>query len=124
MGRPPRQTRNTNPCKEIFLDIDDIKTIWEPVHDMQPGLRLHLTDSGANRLRSITQPAVSKGQRLVVLLDGEVVAAPVRDNVLTDLVSVENPNPAQTKRIQPHMPQVTHDRGKESADSRGSGANE
>ncbi|EMI45530.1 M56 family metallopeptidase [Rhodopirellula sp. SWK7] len=96
--------------KEIVLDEDDVEFVLNRVQGLRSTLEIRLNAVGARKMQSATQAAVGHGQRLVLMCDGKVIAAPVIQSVLSERVSVTGLKQEQASLIQKVMAEITNRR--------------
>lgn len=76
--------------KEVYLDEDDVLLATLTPDGDSFRIGLDFSKQGAQIMRAITKPAAADGRRVVILLDGKVIAAPVVRSTIANKCAISS----------------------------------
>ncbi len=85
--------------REVHLDEDDVLLATLTSDGDSFGIDLDFAKQGAQKMRAITKPAAADGRRLVISLDGEVIAAPVVRSTIANKCSISSLKPGEAQQL-------------------------
>lgn len=85
--------------KDVFLDEDDVQIATLTSDGDRFTIGLNFTEQGSQKLQAVTEPAIAGQRRLVILLNGKVIAAPVVKAVISTKASITGLDQARAQSL-------------------------